>query len=145
MSAFAKFNLLLYRGWTLNIFLYFASSGSWSCRSQSLSSLKKIQNGVFSWKKFVAKWSISREFPRLSSSKSDNNEQPSKEKHVSLLLTNAVACFYKKLTFQMLVIKLLQNNDYFSYRYPVTQGTSVLGVSFNGGVALAADTLGNSF
>ena len=30
-----------------------------------------------------------------------------------------------------------------SYRYPVTQGTSVLGVCFNGGVALAADTLGN--
>ena len=30
-------------------------------------------------------------------------------------------------------------------RYPVTQGTSVLGVCFNGGVALAADTLGNLY
>lgn len=28
------------------------------------------------------------------------------------------------------------------YRYPITTGTSVLGICFNGGVAIAADTLG---
>lgn len=31
---------------------------------------------------------------------------------------------------------------YLFIRYPITTGTSVLGVCFNGGVAVAADTLG---
>ena len=29
------------------------------------------------------------------------------------------------------------------FRYPVTTGTSVLGMKFNGGVVIAADTLGS--